>query len=49
MAGSAPEACEGGCHCGAVRYRVTVRERNGDGGKWEDSVVALRDDQHDAQ
>ena len=29
MAGSAPELLEGGCHCGAVRYRVTVRGRNG--------------------
>lgn len=23
------EVFEGGCHCGAVRYRVTVRSRNG--------------------
>jgi len=23
----APEVVEGGCHCGAVRYRVTVRSR----------------------
>lgn len=29
MAGSAPELLEGGCHCGAVRYRVTVRLRSG--------------------
>ncbi|UCH28772.1 MAG: GFA family protein [Myxococcales bacterium] len=29
MAGSAPELLEGGCHCGAVRYRVTVRSRSG--------------------
>jgi hypothetical protein len=26
--GSAPEVVEGGCHCGAVRYRVTVRSRD---------------------
>lgn len=25
---STPEALEGGCHCGAVRYRVTVRSRD---------------------
>lgn len=25
--GSTPEVVEGGCHCGAVRYRVTVRSR----------------------
>jgi len=25
----APEVLEGGCHCGAVRYRVTVRARRG--------------------
>ena len=24
---AAPEVLEGGCHCGAVRYRVTVRSR----------------------
>lgn len=29
MADAAPEVLEGGCHCGAVRYRVTVRGRNG--------------------
>ena len=29
MADSAPEVLEGGCHCGAVRYRVTVRAREG--------------------
>ncbi len=27
MADAAPELLEGGCHCGAVRYRVTVRSR----------------------
>lgn len=26
---STPEVLEGGCHCGAVRYRVTVRSRDG--------------------
>ena len=25
MSDAAPEVLEGGCHCGAVRYRVTVR------------------------
>jgi hypothetical protein len=25
----APEVLEGGCHCGAVRYRVTLRARRG--------------------
>ena len=25
---AAPEVLEGGCHCGAVRYRVTVRSRD---------------------
>ena len=25
MAGGEPQVLEGGCHCGAVRYRVTVR------------------------
>jgi hypothetical protein len=25
--GPAPEVVEGGCHCGAVRYRVTLRSR----------------------
>ena len=29
MADSAPEVLEGGCHCGAIRYRVTVRSRDG--------------------
>lgn len=28
MAGSAPEIFYGGCHCGAVRYRVTVHSRD---------------------
>lgn len=28
MTGRAPEVLEGGCHCGAVRYRVTVRYRD---------------------
>ena len=28
MGSAAPEVFEGGCHCGAVRYRVTVRSRN---------------------
>lgn len=28
MGEPAPEVLEGGCHCGAVRYRVTVRSRN---------------------
>ncbi len=27
MTQAAPEVLEGGCHCGAVRYRVTVRSR----------------------
>lgn len=27
MSESAAEVVEGGCHCGAVRYRVTLRER----------------------
>lgn len=27
MSSSKPEVLEGGCHCGAVRYRVTVRSR----------------------
>lgn len=27
MGSSEPELLEGGCHCGAVRYRVTVRAR----------------------
>ena len=27
MSDAAPEVLEGGCHCGAVRYRVTVRSR----------------------
>jgi hypothetical protein len=29
MTGGAPEVLEGGCHCGAVRYRVTLRSREG--------------------
>jgi hypothetical protein len=29
MSEDAPEVLEGGCHCGAVRYRVTVRQRDG--------------------
>jgi len=29
MTDDAPEVLEGGCHCGAVRYRVKVRGRNG--------------------
>ncbi len=29
MTEAAPEVLEGGCHCGAVRYRVTVRSREG--------------------
>jgi hypothetical protein len=28
MSGAAPEVLQGGCHCGAVRYRVTVRSRD---------------------
>jgi len=28
MSDAAPEVLEGGCHCGAVRYRVTVRSRD---------------------
>ena len=27
MSDAEPEVLEGGCHCGAVRYRVTVRSR----------------------
>ena len=27
MADAAPDVLEGGCHCGAVRFRVTVRSR----------------------
>ena len=27
MRSARPEVFEGGCHCGAVRYRVTVRSR----------------------
>ena len=27
LMGDAPEVLEGGCHCGAVRYRVTVGSR----------------------
>ena len=27
MTADRPEALEGGCHCGAVRYRVTLRSR----------------------
>ncbi len=27
MANAAPDVLEGGCHCGAVRFRVTVRSR----------------------
>ena len=27
MSDATPEVLEGGCHCGAVRYRVTVRSR----------------------
>ncbi len=29
MSGPDHELLEGGCHCGAVRYRVTVRARDG--------------------
>ncbi len=28
MTHGAPEVLEGGCHCGAVRYRVTARSRD---------------------
>ena len=27
MSAASPETLEGGCHCGAVHYRVTVRSR----------------------
>lgn len=29
MTQAAPEVLEGGCHCGAIRYRVTLRSRQG--------------------
>jgi len=29
MGGPTPRVVEGGCHCGAVRYRVTVRKLDG--------------------
>ncbi|KPK16335.1 MAG: aldehyde-activating protein [Myxococcales bacterium SG8_38] len=28
MGQGSPEVVEGGCHCGAVRYRVTIRKRD---------------------
>jgi hypothetical protein len=29
MGTDGPQAIEGGCHCGAVRYRVALRDRKG--------------------